>query len=199
MADGMQTIVDFVEGRLDARTFERRLYGDPEIERILTSDPHLKSGTYVGDSVYLFAIQQDFSDPGGVLSVHGTLSDFLQRNHVPFQPSKVYSNRYRVLLSAQPRWLRADPGYIERHLLPEARGRTGRELRDWLRAELLKRFRYVKKRPHWLQSPQWPINENGPLVFLGQLRVQNYFHDEAAAYVFHDPKSGSCETIVQVR
>jgi hypothetical protein len=196
MANGMQAIVDFVEGRLDARSFEKRLYEDPEIEQVLNNDPNLDPGTYVGTSVYLFAIEQDFGAPGGVLSVHGALVDYLRRNHVTCRPSEGYANHYDLILSAQPRWLQADPGYIEKHVLPEARGRTGRELRDWLREELLKRFRYVKKRPRWLQSPRWPINENGPLVFLGQIRVQDYFHDEAAAYVFHDPKSGACQTII---
>lgn len=34
--------------------------------------------------------------------------------------------------------------------------------------------------------------------FLGQVEINNYFHDEAAAYVFHDPKSDGCETVIQV-
>jgi len=59
-------------------------------------------------------------------------------------------------------------------------------------------FRCLGEPPEWIQEPDWPINENGPLVFLGQLSVLNYFHDESAAYVFHDPTTGGCETIIQV-
>jgi hypothetical protein len=42
------------------------------------------------------------------------------------------------------------------------------------------------------------MNEHGPLVFLGQIDIRNYFHDEAAAYVFHDPVTGVTETVIQV-
>ena len=82
--------------------------------------------------------------------------------------------------------------------MPAAGPRTGEDLKEWLHAELLKRFKYVSNPPEWIQNPHWPIHENGPMVFLGQVEVKGYFHDEAAVYVFHDPKSGACETIIQV-
>ena len=40
--------------------------------------------------------------------------------------------------------------------------------------------------------------EHGPLVFLGQMAVKGYFHDEATVYVFHDPATGTCQTVLQV-
>lgn len=36
------------------------------------------------------------------------------------------------------------------------------------------------------------------MVFLGQIEIENYFHDAAAAYVFHDPKTNDTDTVIQV-
>jgi hypothetical protein len=81
--------------------------------------------------------------------------------------------------------------------MPEAAGRTGLELRMWLTEQLLEKYRYVSKPPEWVQDPCWPHGATGPLVFLGQLEVAGYFHDFGTVYVFHDPATGECQTIIQ--
>jgi hypothetical protein len=198
MDDALATIVAFVEGRLATEEFEQKLYHDPEIERVLNDDPTLRPGTYVGSSAFLFAIEQDFKSPSGVLNVHGALQDFLERRQIPFKPTKVHDELHKILLDAQPRWLDAPVRWLKDHVLPAAEGLKGKELRAWLRARLLELFKYRSKPPKWIQGPNWPINENGPLVFLGQLPITDYFHDDAAVYVFLDPKTGTCETVIQV-
>jgi hypothetical protein len=42
--------------------------------------------------------------------------------------------------------------------------------------------------------------ENGPMYFFGQIRLERceHFHDEAALYVFFDPKTGETKTVIQV-
>jgi hypothetical protein len=198
MDEPIANIVAFVEGRLKPADFEKLLYQDPAIERALNDDPTLKPDTYVGASTFLFVVQQDFESPDGVLNVQGALSQFLERRQVPFQATKAYSELHGILLKAQPRWLDVPPDWLKDHVLVDAEGRQGKELRDWLRTRLLELFRYRDKPPRWIQGPRWPIGDNGPLVFLGQMKIPDYFHDEAAAYVFHDPTSGRCETVIQV-
>jgi hypothetical protein len=198
MDDAIATIVAFVEGRIEPGDFEKRLYNDPAMESALNNDPTLKPGTYIGTSTYLFVADQDFESPGGVLNVHGAVCQFLERKQIPFRPTKVYAELYNIILKAQPRWLDVRADWLKKNVLSAAEGRKGKELRDWLRARLLELFKYRVKPPKWIQSPNWPIGENGPLVFLGQLRIADYFHDEAAVYVFHDPTTGRCETVLQV-
>lgn len=198
MDESLASIVAFVEGHIEPADFEKRLYNDPTIEAVLNDDPTLKPGTYIGTSTFHFVIQQDFESPGGVLNVHGALSQFLERKQIPFLPTKSYAKLHEIILQAQPRWLDVPADWLKKNVLSAAEGRNGKELRDWLRARLLELFKYREKPPKWIQSPNWPIAENGPLVFLGQLKIPNYFHDEAAAYVFHDPKTGRCETVIQV-
>lgn len=67
----------------------------------------------------------------------------------------------------------------------------------------------VAVEPKWLQlapavvqalmaeAPAWPIGDAGPLVFLRQVAIPDYFHDDAAAYVFYDPATRQCQTILQ--
>jgi hypothetical protein len=196
MDEAIASIVAFVEGRIEPADFEKLLHNEPEIERTLNDDP--KPATYVGTSTFLFVVQQDFESSGGVLNVHGALSQFLERRQIPFRPIKAYAELYDIILKAQPRWLDVSADWLKKHVLSVAEGRKGKELRDWLRTRLLELFKYRDKPPKWIQNPNWTISENGPLVFLGQMRIPDYFHDEAAAYLFHDPKTGCCETVIQV-
>jgi hypothetical protein len=198
MDPAIASIVAFVEGHTEPADFERRLCNDPEIESALNDDPTLKPGTYIGTSTYLFVVEQDFESPAGVLNVHDALSQFLDRKQIPFRQTKAYAELYDIILKAQPRWLDVRADWLKKNVLSAAEGGKGKELRDWLRARLLELFKYREKPPKWIQSPDWPIGDNGPFVFLGQMKILDYFHDVAGAYVFHDPATGRCETVIQV-
>ena len=199
MSEELQTIVNFVEGRINAHQLEAAFYTkSSEFEGLLDQDPDLPPYHYASPSVYLFIIQQDFGDPGDVLSIHGSLSDYLQRNGISSSPTSICSDFYTLLLQSQPHWLSADMKYLAA-LVEEADGRNGEGLKQWLHAELLKRFRCLGSPPDWIQDPPvWPMSDDGPLFFLGQMSIEGYFHDVAAAYVFHNRRSGHCETLIQV-
>lgn len=196
--EGVQFIVGFVEGRVSPREFELRLQNDPALEATLTDDPELPRNTYVGSSVYLFLLEEDLRDPRGVLNAQGALSEWLKRHSVAHRVAAEPKELYDLLLFAQPKWLDVDTKYLQEAFLNRSEGRTGQALRKWLHQELLSKFRYVSKPPEWIQSPQWPVGANGPLVFLGQVEIEKYFHDLAAAYVFHDLENGECTTVIQV-
>jgi len=194
----IDTLVGFVEGRVQAEELERALQQAPEMEALLADDPNLPPHSYVGSSVFLFLLQLDLADPGDLLSAQGALSDWLDRHAIGHSKSAEPQEFYDLLLAAQPGWLEVDAKWLQDELVTKAEGRKGDALRAWLHAQLIDRFRYVSDPPDWIQSPSWPIGSNGPLVFLGQVEVRKYFHDAAAAYVFHDPVSGECTTVIQV-
>ena len=199
MSEELETIVAFVEGRTDPKEFERQLYANPDgFEQVLSADPDRPAG-YLQQGVFLFIIQQDFDHFAGVLNVHGALQDYLARNGIASDATEAYGKYFNLLLLAQPGWLDVvESDYFLTEVLPAAGKRTGDDLKQWIHDQLLDRFRYVKEPPHWIQSPDWPIKENGPLVFLGQVDVEDYFHDDAAAYVFYDATNGAFDTILQV-
>jgi hypothetical protein len=134
------------------------------------------------------------------LDAQGAMELFLQQKGIPFQRHSGAAELHDLLLSAQPSWLAVDTTYLQKHVLPDANGRSGHDLKAWLGSRLKQLFRYHRKPPKWIQSPAWPITENGPMYFPGQLTLDDCecFHDQAAAYVFLDPKTGETRTVIQV-
>ena len=191
-------IVHFVEGRLSPADFEGLLRESSILEAALADDPTLPARSYVGRSVYLYLLELDLADPGGVLDAQGALSEWLTRHSIAHSKAKDAQAFYDLLLAAQPKWLDVDTKWLQDEIVAKAGDRRGDALRAWLHEQLVARFRYVPGPPSWIQSPSWPIGPNGPLVFLGQIEVPNYFHDVAVAYVFHDPTSNECTTVIQV-
>ena len=199
MSEELATVVTFIEGKMTAKELERRLQANPSgFEKVLNSDPNLPPG-YLDQGVYFFVIQQDLNHIADVHRVYSELQNYLFRNTVTSDGTEGYNQLFGDLLSAQPDWLNVlESDYFLKEVLPDAVDRSGKELEHWVQDQLLERFRYVSGPPNWIQNQDWPINENGPLVFFGELEVGNYFHDDARAYVFYDEASMTCETILQV-
>ena len=50
-------------------------------------------------------------------------------------------------------------------------------------------FICMDKHPKWLQEPDWPIVDNIPAMFLGQLDISKLKHDTTYLYIFWDKKN----------
>lgn len=200
VVDALQSILDFVEGRMSVLDFEQTLYNDSALECLLKDESLKWQNTYVKTDPYEFLINLNYSDPGDIFTAQGALEMFLQRKEIPYNRTTVYSDFYDLLMDVQPKWLLADPAYVKTHVLPEAGNRNGAELKEWLKTRIRELFRYHKRPPKWIQNPAWPINENGPMYFLGQIKIENceLFHDEAAAYLFLDLKTRATKSVIQV-
>lgn len=200
MQDAMQTILDFVEGRMASEDFKQQVYNNSQIETLLSDESLTWHSTYIKTNPYYFIIERDFDDPGDLLSIQGALQLFLDKKQIAYSASAQYSDEFDILIDAQPRWLAVDAKYVKDHIFPDAGERTRKDLKKWLAEQFALRFRYNQKPPSWIQSPAWPIGDAGPLYFLGQLKLKDceLFHDEAAAYVFVDTTTGETKTIIQV-
>ncbi len=185
---------------MSGKDFEQRVYSDPAIETLLGDGSLSWHGTYIESNPYNFLIELNYADPADLLNAQGAMELFLERKGVSFERTSVYSDFHELILKAQPEWLDVDTMYLEMHILPDAGDRKGRKLKKWLKARLKELFRYHKRPPEWIQNPEWPINENGPMYFLGEIHIDDreLFHDEAAAYLFLDRKTGVTETVIQV-
>jgi hypothetical protein len=78
---------------------------------------------------------------------------------------------------------------------------TGEGLLEWIRPQVAQAFRCLVAAPRWIQNPNWQLHAGRPMQFIGQLdvtRAVGLFHDDASFYVFFDPPTGICRTIVQV-
>lgn len=195
----LKTIRDFVAGKTSSTEFRQQLNAESSaFECFLSQDPNLDPSNYVQGSTFRFLMELDFAKLSGMLNAQGALANFMERNGITFVKTPKYTDLYQTILSAQPDWLGADPDYVYDHILPGTQSLSGSKLREWLEYEFRERFKFVSDKPlDWIQSPCWPINENGPMVFLGQIDVMHYFHDYATVYVFHDRKTNQCESIIQ--
>jgi hypothetical protein len=196
--DALSVIKRFAAGEIPPAVFAERFYANlDEFEGLLRDDPDLPPQSYVGDSAFDFLLNLSFGDAFDVEEARGALLDFLQRRQEPAASSES-ADLYGVMLSAQPPWLDViDHPWVRQTILLTRGSRTGDALREWLAGELATHFRIANRPPEWLQNPDWPIEESGPLVFLAQVSIAGYFHDEAIAYVFYSPVDGSCRTVLQ--
>ena len=197
MPPPLETLAAFVEGRCDAAAFEESLQRDADLETLLRAAPaprHARTASTLFD--YLLAL--DYRHPGDRLSAQDTLARFLAQKNVPVRPSTQAAADLQLLLSVQPRWLDLDALTLQQFMAEApATAATPTQRRTWLRQRLRESYRCAGQPPRWLQSPQWLVGAHGPLVFLGQVAVADYFHDDAAVYVFHDPATGECRTVLQ--
>lgn len=199
MPEPIEIIINFVEGRMTGKEFEQQVYNNAQIEELLKDESLTWFDTYIKTNPYDFLIWLDYDDPGGVLNAQGAMELFLERKGIENKPSKEQSRLYDALLDAQPKWLSVRSNYLKT-LIADLDTTDLPGLKHALKEKLLSLFRYNKKPPKWIQSPDWPIGDNGPLYFLGQIKLAGceLFHDEAAAYLFIDTATGTTETVIQV-
>lgn len=80
-----------------------------------------------------------------------------------------------------------------------------KQLQTWLEEHLPRYYIALKKRPHWIQSPDWPFYEGKPMIFVGQIDLkvtsdhitEKYFHDNTSFYVFMGANTAYYKVIVQ--
>jgi hypothetical protein len=72
----------------------------------------------------------------------------------------------------------------------------------WLEEQVVRQFRSIRNRPEWLQSPEWPVFQGKPMLFVGQIDLPEgstaILNHNASFYVFWDyGGTGSTKVIVQ--
>lgn len=92
-----------------------------------------------------------------------------------------------------------------RKLLEQYTGDTAPDhLSSWLSNQITEHFYALASRPRWIQSPNWPVKDGIPMVFVGQIDISvkgtgtamKIFHDDTSFYVFVD-RQGRPKVIVQ--
>lgn len=197
MSSAVDTLKQFVEGRMEIRSFEDALYNSADIESLLAAEraPRYASSSH---TLYHYLIALNYDSPVDVLNAQTALGNYLTAQGIDVQASSDKAELVDLIAVAQPKWLDLDAAYVQSIMNDAPATLSQGELKKWLQGRILELFRCAKKPPRWLQAPAWPIGERGPLVFLGQLAIPDYFHDEAIAYVFHDPVTKQCQTVLQM-
>ncbi|HCA05739.1 hypothetical protein [Chryseobacterium sp.] len=200
MADEIQILKDFVEGKLSDKDFEQQLYTNQDLEKRL-SDPAIDwQGTYLQNTTaYFYLIEQNYKNAEGRLNAHGTVQLFLSKIGVEITASAQKSDEYEFILNNSPKYIDADAGFIEQRILPKDKTLSKSEQKQYIKQRYTELFKYQTKPPKWIQNPEWPIKNNLPLFFLGQIEIikGDFFHDEGSMYLFMDPETEIIDIVKQ--
>ena len=193
--ESIEILVRFVSGVADVAELQAALQ-TPRMEQVLG---HFEDARYPARTNHYRRLQkQDRESLGGLLNSQGIIEDFLSKAGIEFSASTRYSDAYSLILESLPPYLDPPVEFIMQ-LIPNDPGMSQTQKKQLLKQRLETAFPCAGKPPTWMQSPDWPIVNGKPLVFVGQLAMDlpAVFHDSGMVYVFYSPDDGSFETVSQ--
>ena len=192
--DSMTIIKEYVEGSLSPQNFQKELYYNKDIENILSEETQIPS--YI-KTVNLFSalLEIDLSCPSGELDSKSMLALFLEKRNISFVYNNSASKKYNLFLKIQPNWLSLNESYFQL-IMEKYKNEKGKNLEKALKLQIKKDFKFLKNRPR-LQSPEWPIINNKPLFFIGQIDITEIRHDTSYLYIFWDVHTQKYTTLEQ--
>lgn len=194
-SNDIEFIKDFVEGKISDNDLEAHL----DNLKLTLQDSSLSwTETYVKTNPYNYLKSLKIKSIDGRLNAQGVLELFLNRKRITSIRYKKYSEDYDIILDSQPKYIDADVDFIERLIIPTTK-LSKSETKKVMKETFKTLFQFHKKPPKWIQSPNWPIINDKPLYFLGQLEIKDcdLFHDNGYIYIFFDKDNDKLETIKQ--
>lgn len=176
-------IVNFVERKMSPEEFLESLKYNEDLKELLSGETRITK--YITGDLYLYLMNQKLNMPSGLLNALEALEYFLGNNGVNFKKNDEAEQLHSLMLDIQPNWTDISNEYFQK-ILEKANDRKGADLKKFLKEEIKKDFRCMKKPPRWLQSPQWLFEDDRPLIFVGQIDISDIRHDTSQLYVFLD-------------
>ncbi len=99
---------------------------------------------------------------------------------------KEFTNLYKM----QPSWV--EVSYLQKIFAEAPQGLTYAQKLKWGSFKIKDLFRYVNKKPSWIQQPEWPIKDGTPLLFVCQKTAEEGFEQ----FFFFDVKTGE-EVVIE--
>lgn len=185
----------FLAGTLSDDAYLAELYEGTSLDvlRDWSDAPAYTQGDPLG-----FLLACDLGTPSGRLDTLHLLGEFLSVHGAP--PDRTAEMRagdeYDVLLAATPAWVDV-PANLAADLLSDTASLGDRERVQVVRDRIRARFPSLGRPPRWLQSPAWPVIDQVPATFVGQLDLGTLRHDTSAVFVFLHRPSGQIVTVEQ--
>jgi hypothetical protein len=193
-------LLQFVAGEIDAKKFENELCTNEELSQLL-QDPNLNwTGTYITRNLnlYYYLIELNYSRIEDKANAVEALELFFQRKGITYSKSKKDAELYDLLLTTQPKYIDINSSFFEKYILPTNNNLSKTELKQLIKDNFNRYFKYQSKPPKWIQSPAWIMRDDKPLFFIGQLELKiDTFHDNGFIYIFADIETGEIESVKQ--
>lgn len=193
----LDLLIGFVEGRLDGPELDAALATEDMKELLgVFENPRYPALTNHYRRLYN---KQDRTTLGGLVNSEGIIEDFLRQAEIAFHPARRFGSIHMLILKALPDYLDPPLEFLIEKIVPAENELSDAQKKKLIKERLKEYFKYVDKPPKWIQSPDWPIRDGKPLIFVGQLPIDasELFHDQGAVYLFFDPAQGDFETVSQ--
>lgn len=191
----LDIIRNYLENSISTEAFQLELYNNKELQSVLSEQVEIKPYTNSG-SVFLYLIEIDLFSLSGELNGKDLLSKFFILKGVNFNLNNDHEANYEALIEATPSWLNVSGDYAK-FVLKQNEGLSGIKLKNAIKSYLTQSFKFLKKKPKWLQAPNWPIKNNVPLIFVDQVDISMLRNDTAYLYIFFDESNGEYINIEQ--
>lgn len=134
----------------------------------------------------------------GASEIHGIVSDIYYQVDPGFRRRSRYMDEYVFSIDVLPGYLAGGisaEAYVSEHIMPKYPITMKKSERKKLVKEEVKQAfrREGKGYPRWLQSPEWPMDENGePMVYVSQKSF-----GDSCEYYFHRVDDDEVVTVTQ--
>lgn len=190
----IQTIEAFVKGDILPDIFFEILFSDSEFQHLFELEQNIPPYTNEGN-LLLFLLSKNHKDPFFQQKCRTALILFLENSGISIDDS--FNRKMNSLIeSLAPSWVQIPPAYFMR-VLREHHDKEISYIKNIIRQKIKEDFRYIKKPPKWIQSPNWLFENAKPLVFVGELEMTGLFHDISKIYVFINEDSMEIKTVIQ--
>lgn len=103
------------------------------------------------------------------------------------------AKEYLFLQKMLPSWVSVnDISFLQKLMASAPNGLTEPQKLEWGKLKVKELFKYIDKKPNWIQEPEWPIIDGQPLIFRRQETADEGFE----RYYFYDERTGK-EVIIE--
>ena len=212
--------IDYIEGRVTPQDFLQALEKKPElcawidsivpagkttgvIERLKTEPYFTRYDVPFTIRVYVKSCEDiSLGGPKGSagyhLNIHSTITQLVQNAfpELDLKPDTAPRDKFRFLLDACPEYVdgtEITQHMILEHILEEIPPELSKTKRIKLFRERLREVFHLegRKYPHWIQSPEWPVNNGKPMRYLKTISVNPEFRK----HVFVDVDTGETREV----
>ncbi|HAV1239789.1 TPA: hypothetical protein JGU28_004580 [Salmonella enterica] len=194
--NAVDIIKNYLSGDVTSEEFQTELYNNKELEVFLSEEIAIPPYTNNSANVFFYLIENDLLSIYGEVNCKDLLAKYLAVKNIKYTFDNGHRERHSMLINIQPAWLRIPDEYLK-FLMSKHKDKSSKELERALKKDIASNFRCLNKKPKWLQSPQWPIEGNTPLFFLGQFDISEMRHDTSFVYVFFNREKNTYTEIEQ--
>ena len=185
----VQQMADLAEGRMSIREFWELYQKSPVLQDIILNDKKLPSRQYIVDQFK----RVDMNLLECRVDVYTAVENYFSRRNIGLRFRNEDVSLLCKLLNLLPSYIDMGNGEFFANIMAQApKDLKSKERDKWFRSEIRRLFTWNKKKPVWIQPPQWPIIDGVPYVFSHQETAEEGYE----CYYFYDPNDNTKTVVI---